>query len=772
MNKFGTKARTLEMLRHQLTSAKILPLVIFTADDWNSNRSNIVKKITYLLGVGPWIVRSSFSGEDKLEASNAGAFTSVLNVKSDTLEEAVSKVFTSYCNDSRIEEIFVQPMLKNVKFAGVAFSHDPNTGSPDRIINWSNGPDTKAVTAGLAGNVWQLAAGSNVNSEGKFLQPVVGLIDELLSIFEGVPIDCEFAIVTKKKGTILWLLQVRPLIFSAKPKSVEKHLNQLNRIKEKIKIGMKSKPFISGKRTVYGIMPDWNPAEIIGRRPKPLAMSLYQELITDSIWAYQRHNYGYRNLRSFPLMLDFSGVPYIDVRVSFNSFVPSDLNDEIAGKLVDYYLNKLVSQPYLHDKVEFELVFSCYTFDLRRNLCHLENYGFSKVDQNLIAESLLNLTNAVLHPTNGLWLKDADKLNILYSRFRKLQSSSLTATEKIYWLLEDCKRYGTLPFAGLARAAFIGVQMLRSLVKLNVFSEENYRDFMESISTVSSKMVFDQKVMKKNIFLEKYGHLRPGTYDILSPRYDAEPDLYFSWNKSPQKLSPQKKIFIATNSQYKEISRMLNLNKIQADPENLLGFIRSAIELREKAKFEFTRNLSEAMSLIEKVGAQNGLTIDDLSYCNVSAFRQLYLSSEKSKDVLLKSIASGKSKYKETLGLSLPPLITRSDDIMSFEWPQADPNYITQKKVTAPITTSTDKNDIAYKIIFIPNADPGFDWIFSYPIAGFITAWGGVNSHMAIRAGEQEVPAVIGAGEVLFRQWSSCKCLMLDCAEKRVKILQ
>ena len=109
---------------------------------------------------------------------------------------------------------------------------------------------------------------------------------------------------------------------------------------------------------------------------------------------------------------------------------------------------------------------------------------------------------------------------------------------------------------------------------------------------------------------------------------------------------------------------------------------------------------------------------------------------------------------------------------MSFEWPQADPNYITQKKVIAPITTSTDKNDIAYKIIFIPNADPGFDWIFSYPIAGFITAWGGVNSHMAIRASEQEVPAVIGAGEVLFRQWSSCKCLMLDCAEKRVKILQ
>ena len=27
---------------------------------------------------------------------------------------------------------------------------------------------------------------------------------------------------------------------------------------------------------------------------------------------------------------------------------------------------------------------------------------------------------------------------------------------KVYWLLEDCRRYGTLPFAGLARAGFGG----------------------------------------------------------------------------------------------------------------------------------------------------------------------------------------------------------------------------------------------------------------------------------------------------------------------------
>ncbi len=47
-------------------------------------------------------------------------------------------------------------------------------------------------------------------------------------------------------------------------------------------------------RSIFGVMPDWNPAEIIGLRPWPLSLSLYRELVTDAIWAYQRDNYGYR----------------------------------------------------------------------------------------------------------------------------------------------------------------------------------------------------------------------------------------------------------------------------------------------------------------------------------------------------------------------------------------------------------------------------------------------------------------------------------------------
>ena len=197
MIKFGTKGGTLHMLRHQLISAKILPMVICTVDDWTSRNSWVIKEIPNILGIGPWIVRSSSSGEDRLDASNAGAFVSVLNVDRAKIREAIKKVIASYCNPIPTDEILIQPMLENVEVVGVAFSHDPNTGSPDRIINWSEGGDTQAITAGLCGNIWQIAGGL-IAPERERLGPVVELLEELLSLFGEAPIDCEFAIRRKK----------------------------------------------------------------------------------------------------------------------------------------------------------------------------------------------------------------------------------------------------------------------------------------------------------------------------------------------------------------------------------------------------------------------------------------------------------------------------------------------------------------------------------------------------------------------------------------------
>ena len=766
---FTTKARTLASLQEVIKSAQIAPLFYFTVNDWKINKTQCKNSIKIKLGNGPWIVRSSSLSEDVATSSEAGEFLSIPNVKNIDLEKAIDKVISSYHDENPNDEVLVQPMLFNVMRSGVVFSHDPNTCSPYRIVNWSESSDTTFVTGGKGGRVWQQAAESRVSPPG-YIKPIIHLLDELLDLFGKKPIDFEFAVTREAKYEKLYLLQVRPLILQEKPETTKNQFDRLTLIEDKIKKTMSPHPYLMGKSTVYSVMPDWNPAEILGVRPMPLALSLYRELITDNIWAYQRHNYGYRNLRSFPLILDFLGLPYVDVRLSFNSFIPADLENGLAERLVDHYIDHLLQKPTLHDKIEFEIVFSCYTFDLPKRIKRLQEKGFTAQECNFISSSLRKLTNRILHPKEGLWRQDAEKISILKNRRKIVIDSDLSLVEKVFWLLEDAKRYGTLPFAGLARAGFMSVQMLKSMVNENIMSNAEYDAFFAGISTVTGQLARDRRKMSKEKFLSKYGHLRPGTYNILSPRYDEKPETYFDWGRKEASVASETK-FQLPPEKMKIIEKLLNDHKLHTNPENFLDFLKSSIELRESAKFYFTHNLSDVLSLISEYGSTLDISREELAFCDIMTFKELYFTTGNIKRRLMNSIEQGKLRYAETKKLSLNPIIAKPEDIWAFEWPETAPNFITQKQVTALTTDCENKDNLENSIVFIPNADPGYDWIFSYPIAGLVTAWGGVNSHMAIRAGEMGLPAVIGAGEIFYQVWSKAERIHIDCGGRRVEII-
>lgn len=638
---FSTKARTLQSLLGILQAGRIPPIVFFPVRQWRDDPKKKDQEISKTLGSGPWMVRSSCAREDGTTASHAGAFLSIPNVSGPQLTEAIQKVVASYGEASDGDEVMIQPMLQNVIRSGVAFSHDPTTCAPYRIVSWSEGADTFRVTGGQGGQTWQQAAQSPYSPPAA-IQKVLPLLEEVYQRFGGIPLDIEFAITQEAGGEVLWLLQARPLVLRETPEEPTVQGQRLEILEKKVKAGMKSHPFLIGQRSVYGVMPDWNPAEIIGLRPMPLALSLYRELITDSIWAYQRDNYGYRNLRSFPLMPHLFGLPYIDVRLSFNSFIPADLPPALAGRLVDYYTERLLEEPSLHDKVEFEIVFSCYTLDLPGRLQALKPRGFSQEERRQIEDSLRKLTNRILHPADGLWKADERRITRLLERRQELFAAQPDPVEAIYWLLEDGKRYGTLPFAGLARAGFIAVQMLKSLVQTGVFSQDDYDAFLGGLTTVSGDLARDKEKLTKAEFLAKYGHLRPGTYDILSERYDENPDLYFQWSGKQAKESRDKPAFALTLPQMRQVEALLKQHQLEPDPVAFFGFLEKAIQLREWSKFQFTKNLSDILTLIGQFGMSHGFSREDMAFTEIPVFKELHITADFPKERLAASIASGR----------------------------------------------------------------------------------------------------------------------------------
>ncbi|MPB72227.1 pyruvate kinase [Campylobacter fetus] len=751
--KFQTKARNLEILKPILKSAKILPLIIYKKKHILSNLDFVMNEILSKFRT-KLIVRSSSCLEDSSSSSHAGEFETLQNITASNLKTALLDV-ASYLNDD--DEIFIQPMLENIEFFAVCMSA---LNSANYItISYDESGDSKNLTNGDGLFRTAVILKSHVSKNPKF-KKIICLINELENLYNNAFIDIEIAFSKNE----LYLLQVRPIV-----RNETKGLRDLTSIHDMIakkfeKLSLK-RPHLLGDKTIFGIMPDWNPAEILGLRPKRLAISLYKELITDNIWAYGRDNYGYKNLRSFPLMIDFAGLCYIDTRVSFNSFLPKSIDDKLGEKLVNHWLKNLENNPQNHDKIEFETVLSSYEFDIDEKLKDMNNFSVS--EKIKIKNSLKNLTIDIIKPKSRFY-EDLERINELDKRVEELKSSNLASIDKIYWLIEECKRYGTISFAGIARAAFIATSVLNSIARVGAISQCEKNEFLNSLSTVSSNLARDINLLTKDDFLKIYGHLRVNTYDITSPRYDESFDEYFTKNsKATNKNISKKKPFKLKNT--KPLNNLLKEHGFDIEANELFEFLALAITSRESSKFIFTKALSLALNEIKQYTFKLEISSDDAAFLDIKTLLGFYttLESLSAKKLILSNIAKNKSEFEITKSLNLPPLICNKDDIYEFILGENEPNFITQKSIQAT-TASINDSDLNGKIVCINSADPGYDFIFSKGIVGLITAYGGANSHMAVRSNEFGLPAAIGVGEDRFNIYKNAKTITLDCLNKRI----
>ena len=343
------------------------------------------------------VVRSSAEGEDSEADSMAGAYESVVNVAPTphAIAEAVERVIASYGEFSTPQEILVQKMVEDVAISGVILSRDLDTGGPYYVLNYDDfSGRTDTVTGGGESKMIQVQRSRPDALKSDRMRHLVRVMSEIEDVTGSGELDVEFC---AQSDMTVYVLQVRPLAAKQKwdaPEDVQID-TALATLREELPQIMGPVSGVAGSRTILGVMPDWNPAEMIGRTPRRLATSIYRKIITDSIWSKARAAMGYRAVDA-PLMKTLIERPYIDVRLSLNSFLPASLNDELAGRIVDWQLDRLAAAPARHDKIEFGVAATCLDPSFPDYLAEMREAGFTASDADAFREGLADVTAAAL----------------------------------------------------------------------------------------------------------------------------------------------------------------------------------------------------------------------------------------------------------------------------------------------------------------------------------------------------------------------------------------
>lgn len=782
--KCASKAKTLKYLESRVSLFKVPELLIFDTADYRSAPDSVIEQIGRAFDSRLVVIRSSASDEDSEKTALAGEYESVLNVPSDdpaAIAEAIATVIDSYSRKgprSGDDEVIVQEMILNTSMSGVIFTHDLNTGAPYYVINYDDESGlTNTVTSGegeYANRTLYIHRDTLDSLRSERFLHLLAAVHELEKTMNSQFLDIEFAL---GEDLTPYLFQVRAI--TTQPnwnRAVAKRINAaLDGIQAYVRSRLRPMTGVFGATTVLGQMPDWNPAEMIGRAPRALAFSLYKILITDHAWRMAREQMGYAVPVGQPLMISLAGQPFIDTRLSFHSYLPQGLRPELCNKLVDAWVHRLREHPELHDKIEFDVAITTYSFDIDQKIDELLDGVLNDSEKKEFKQLLRDQTSELITDGGeGSIAAALEKVELLAQRqsvFHKPAGEvDITA---IFGLIDDCIRLGTVPFSILARHGFIARTILLSLQRKGILSPQDIHAIQSTVRTVASELVDDMHrlqsgTLERAQFMSRYGHLRPGTYDILSHRYDQMPDFGIGGNPvhAIEPLTP----FELNSSQKQEIDQVLAAEGFSGlDADGLVDYVQRATAGREYGKFVFTRSVSEMLELIADFGEQHGLSRDEMSHIRLDDLLEVIThSTEGSIEERLRAISEQVAeRHVLSAAIRLPQVLFDEAGVHVVPFQISHPNFITHNKVTTGcvyLDVEEITSELSGKIILIENADPGFDWIFSQQIAGLITKYGGANSHMAIRCAEFGIPAAIGCGEQRFESLLDASQILLDCA--------
>ena len=167
----------------------------------------------------------------------------------------------------------------------------------------------------------------------------------------------------------------------------------------------------------------------------------------------------------------------------------------------------------------------------------------------------------------------------------------------------------------------------------------------------------------------------------------------------------------------KVINKFLNKLNVSITFDQFLKFLTESIFYREYSKFIFTKSIDHVFNNLIILGKKLNIKKRDLSFLDLSTILSGHynLQDTSFKRRLLKNIAENKKDYHENSKIYLNPIICSETDLYYNEEIDDLGNFITEKKVEGNVYYLGKKfsnKKINNKIVFIENADPGYDFLF------------------------------------------------------------
>ncbi|MET0229921.1 MAG: PEP-utilizing enzyme [Rhodanobacteraceae bacterium] len=741
---WGGKAATLEWLATRARASRVPSGVVLTSARWRTHRERSLRSIGDALDGPSLIVRSDRADEDQARDSAAGRYRSILDVPHDDparIADAINAVFASYGTLDASDRVLIETQIAPVSIAVVASTHGLPDGAPYYALSLSRGMRSDAVTRGDSDvETWYIARDrARAVALPERIRACLDALLELEQLADATP--CEAEIVAAESG-LPWTVQLRRLAIPTR----EAH--------EVFALRRRTEARLSARREcpLLGMMPDWNPAELLGEHPRPLARDLFDRLIARRAWRVGRATLGYSARSRARLLHTYGGRPYVDVAASFCSLLPATLDDALGGRLVDAWIARLEALPALHDKVEFDVAITALTCDFDAQFQERYPDVFSSQDRKALRDALQTVTQRAL---------DAASTERLIARFSVSSSPELDPDPLA--LRRALRRIeldiGTA-FATAARQAFVAETVLRSAVRVGALAAERLVEIRCSIETIATEFqtAWTAAGDARTSLMRRFGRQRAGTFELCAPTLmDLADDLANEGSPPASDIAP----VTLTSDESARLEAALTSSGIDLRANALVSQYARAVRARELGKFALADRVSAVLDALARRAQSLGIGREEAGWLRLAAL----LDANADGTAQRERARAARELHEVESRLRMPLLIGDGAlDVVTFL--PGRPNYLGRGRAHGrPVKAdaySRPETVPRHAMLAIASADPGFEWMFLHKPAAIVTAYGGPNSHIAIRCAELGVPALLGVGPEAFRRILACSHLMID----------